>query len=308
MKISQRKKQVIKNSSILNSILGFVIIGVIYFLLDSRGGYNAEAQLKQTNAVNTAINNDQNKSNKIKVPVLIEKIAAGMPIDSAKFVEIEIIESDYSYQYVKSFEELINKKTLSEIAANNPIPVSSLGSDSITKNAVVEEIPAGMRAITVKVDQESAIEGWAQAGNYVDLILIKSFAGTQGATSLEAKVISENIKILSTGGITASQSTEKSTQIPSTVTLLVSQEDALKIKTADSIGKLTFALRGLADKQPTIAKNITQNDFLDHAKKIKTEEEQFKGYAKSSDGKVFVLKGQSRWTVSKDSESPMDIK
>ena len=163
-------------------------------------------------------------------------------------------------------------------------------SNTLDMNAVVEGIPESMRAITVKVDAESAVEGWARSGNYVDVIVIKE----SRLGGPEAKVIAENVKILSAGRVAQGSTAYASSQLPATITVLVTQEDALKIKTAASIGKLTFALRGVADDTPVTAYNMNQKSLLG----AKSEERaKIKGYAKGPDGRKYVLTEKGGWEV-----------
>ena len=163
-------------------------------------------------------------------------------------------------------------------------------SNTLDVNAVVEGIPESMRAITVKVDAESAVEGWARSGNYVDVIVIKE----SRSGGPEAKVIAENVKILSAGRVAQGGTAYASAQLPATITVLVTQEDALKIKTAASIGKLTFALRGVADDTPVVAHNMNQKSLLGGRSEEKAK---IKGYAMGPGGKKYVLTDKGGWVA-----------
>lgn len=142
------------------------------------------------------------------------------------------------------------------------------------------------------MDAESAVEGWARSGNYVDVILVRM--ARDSSSALESAVIAENVRILSAGSSAVPMAGEQTTaHAPSTVTLLTSQEDALKIKTAVNLGKLTFALRGTGDRSPTIARLANQHALL-NAPQARTAEP-YKGKAKGPDGKLYVLDSHSQW-------------
>ena len=95
---------------------------------------------------------------------------------------------------------------------------------------------------------------------------------------------------------------------PKTITLLVSQEDALRIKAATNLGKLTFSLRGQKDLNPTLATTVDQKSLLAGAKPVKdVQSERFKGYARDAEGKLFVLgENNNRWI--RAAQMPAELK
>jgi Flp pilus assembly protein CpaB len=101
-------------------------------------------------------------------------------------------------------------------------------------------IPAGMRAMTVKVDATTAVEGWAGSGAVVDVLLV---------TKDQTKVVAERVKILSAERSVSPVEGGAAPNVPNTVTLLVSQEQCLAINTAIPQGKIAFALRSQRDEQ-----------------------------------------------------------
>ena len=155
------------------------------------------------------------------------------------------------------------------------------------------------------VDAESAVEGWARSGSFVDVILLRMTDNTR--KGLEAKIIAENVKILS-----ANRSTEPiggsttAPRAPTTVTILATQEDALTIKTAASIGKLTFALRGRDDQSPTLVTTMNQQRLLGQSRDVSNQVSSLKGFAKAPDGRVFVLGGDAKWIRSKKIPATFD--
>ena len=163
------------------------------------------------------------------------------------------------------------------------------------ENAVVIFDLAYVSAVRRK-DVESVVEGWAQTGSYVDVILIRR--SPEKDLGMEAKVIAENVKILAAGADASEKSVENATA-PQTVTLLVTQEDALKVRTASSIGKLTFALRGSGDKGPSVSVFMNQRTLLGGSRLInKQKSNAYKGMARGPNGEVYVLQGGSEWVLS----------
>ena len=235
----------------------------------------------------------------VLLPTPTRAIAKGERLSDVPFTPLKWPKSRMTEEYVTDLAVHRESIALAALPKALPIPASAVSKDALDANAVVEGIPDGMRAITVRVDAESAVEGWARSGNFVDVILIRAASGKEGSP-LEAKVIAENVRILSAGqSVQPSRpGVSSAPDAPKTITLLVTQEDALRIKAATNLGKLTFSLRGQKDLNPTMATTIDQKSLLGGAKSSKEapQTERFKGYARDAEGKLFVLgENNQRW-------------
>jgi Flp pilus assembly protein CpaB len=246
----------------------------------------------------------------ISVEVPQRQVRKGERIDQVPFTTIEWPVSGTG-SYINSKAAYQGYFAAADLPAYTPIQVSSIRSSPVDVNIVAGGIPPGYRAITVKVDVESAVEGWAQTGNFVDVILMKQSGDPD--LGIEAKVIAENVKILSAGASAEkSDGAVKSTQAPPTVTLLVTQEDALKVRTAATIGKLTFALRGVGDESPALAVHMSQKNLLGGSRSLQLRKpvEKIKGTAKGPDGVMYILDANSQWiearNIDHDSEQSSD--
>lgn len=234
------------------------------------------------------------------LPVPRRDVAPGETLAEVPFSEVRWPKSAVDDSFVKSQGELKALVATTTLPSGMPVSKRNLSMSESDANAVVESIPDGMRAITVRVDVESAVEGWARTGNYVDVIVIKPGGGSEGG--LESKVIAENVRILSAGRSTAPVGKDaQNTQAPGTVTLLVSQVDALRIKTGASIGRLTFSLRGQGDKTPTLAKQLNQRELLLGSNLQSKTIAKFTGKAVGPDGQGYVLSGDNEWLRASDS-------
>ena len=140
--------------------------------------------------------------------------------------------------------------TTSTLPANLPFFKENLSMTSHALNPVIERIPPGMRAITVKVDATTAVEGWAVSGSVVDVLLVEKDRTT---------VIAEQVQILSAERTVDQGRDIKSPHVPSTVTLLVTQQQALAINTAVPRGRISFALRSKQDEEQWLDKSFTSD-------------------------------------------------
>lgn len=128
---------------------------------------------------------------------------------------------------------------------------------------ITGQLGKGMRALTIAVNLTDSVAGFVEPGDLVDIIYTfdlatKSLeaadvASTQGEGS-ERVAVSETLlaatKILAVDSRVAGSKPEsgKDFAVPSSVTLEVSQKDAQKLLLAQKNGRLTLALRSLADK------------------------------------------------------------
>ena len=109
--------------------------------------------------------------------------------------------------------------------------------------------------------------------------------------------------------LSAGKSAEPSAngRTPATVTVLVDQEHALKVKAAANIGKLTFALRAGGDNTPSLAKRIDQKSLLGNARAMLPRSKSYRGRAKGPDGKIYLLSNQSKKWIKKEVATEKEI-
>jgi Flp pilus assembly protein CpaB len=291
MKTKNKPKR-LKNNNGLNYAILMACCGLltfsVYIIVSAKKSESAQA----SQPVQLSSEDDM-----VLIPTPTRQIAQGEKLGSVEFAMIKWPKSRLNDAYIMDTTLYVESVALTPLPKFLPVPSTAISSEAIDRNAVVEAIPEGMRAITVKVDVESAVEGWAGSGNFVDVILLRS--SQRSENGLEAKVIAENVKILSAGrSANPMSASDTAPRTPATVTLLTTQEDALKIKTASSVGRLTFSLRGRGDALPTNALGLNQKDLLGGSRTIANEEITTRGFATGPDGKTYVLHSDNRWEKS----------
>lgn len=175
----------------------------------------------------------------IKLPVPVDKVPVGTKVSEIKFELVAYPRHQVPEGAVLSVNEVFGMTTTAPLPAGLPLYQRNF-SDTYWRNPVLERIPVGMRAITIRVDATSAVEGWAGSGSIVDVLLVDDIA---------TLVIAERVKVLSAERSVAPVDGSGLPTVPTTVTLLVTQEQALAINTAVPRGKIAFALRGQEDEQ-----------------------------------------------------------
>jgi pilus assembly protein CpaB len=216
----------------------------------------------------------------VDVLVTLQAIESGVALTPSMFRKERLPSENVVPNTISNFDEIRGAFAASYIAAHQPI-----SSDFITMKAPVNQIqaniPEGFRAVALKVDVTSSVEGWARNGAKVDVLLASAINNRPAITT-----IVQNAKVLSAGRNT---NNESSSQVASTVTIMVSVEEAAKIQLASSSGELSLALRG--DEDPVESPdNITVTiDSVLGARPVQTP------FAVPSEGKVTI--GSRRYQI-----------
>lgn len=176
----------------------------------------------------------------ISVPVPIDVVPVGTRVKDIRFKNIAFPRHQVPENALTSFDGYLEAVTTAPLPANLPLFRTNLSHTALANNPVIDGIPQGMRAMTIKVDAMSAVEGWAGSGAIVDVLLV-----AQGAT----RVVAEKVRILSAERSVSPVEGHSAPSVPSTVTLLVTQEQCLAINTAIPLGRIAFALRSRNDEE-----------------------------------------------------------
>jgi pilus assembly protein CpaB len=121
----------------------------------------------------------------------------------------------------------------------------------------------GMRAITVSVSAESGVAGFVFPGDRVDLALTQTIAGDDGGPALYVTdTIVRNLRVLATDQRTTSKNADGKDEVLAfaSVTLEVTPRIAEKITVAQVMGKLSLALRPLADDSAELERAIAAGE------------------------------------------------
>ncbi len=145
------------------------------------------------------------------------------------------------------------------INANEPLLESSIsGSRPIT----AIEIPPGHRAVTITVDARTGVEGFAKPNSRVDVLwTYKAPDGRRRVTTIVPFA-----KVLSVAGATNTEGNKARVQgkDTTTVTLLVTIQQAKKVELARTLGALTLSLVGEQETLVDEGQNaeVTLDDLL----------------------------------------------
>lgn len=257
----------------------------------------------------------QAKQKEIQVEPLNEEVALGTVVLlapttkitkgtklSANFIrEVHWPRDQVPEGAARKLEDINGMFASATLVESQPILRSSLA-PTAPSLGIDDLLTPGMRAVTIKVDATSGVEGWATPGAHVDVLLTFQDAKDGLNTTIVAV---QNAVVLSYGG---SAKTEESDDMDrsasmnnSTATLAVSMQDSLKIQTAIAKGRITLALRSLQEVGPVANSSFKDTDWDQNARHQSNDKRQAvnNGYAKvpGKDGvsRQFVLDNSGKW-------------
>lgn len=142
------------------------------------------------------------------------------------------------------------QKTSSVVGRGVVLPISQ--GEFILPNKLAAEnagaglpslIPPGMRAVSVRVNDTTAVAGFVLPGTRVDVLLT---GNPGGSGEQQTTTVLENVAVIATGQKLERNSTGDPQSAP-VITLLVSPDDAQKLTLASSQGHIQLALRNPLD-------------------------------------------------------------
>jgi pilus assembly protein CpaB len=161
-----------------------------------------------------------------------------------------------------SADEVMGRGVIATIVQNEPILATKLASKEAGAG-LPPIIPAGMRALSVRVNDVVGVAGYVLPGTRVDVVATVN--PTQQQTDVTSKVILTNVQVLASG-TKIEQDTEKGKPIAvSVVTLLVDPSEAERLTLASTEGKIQLALRNPTDKTAPATAGVRPAALLGYA-------------------------------------------
>lgn len=220
----------------------------------------------------------------ITIPVPSKPVQAGTRVKDIQFKTVVYPRQQVPPGAITSIEGVENSVTAVPLPAFVPLFPENFAASGSLRNPIVERIPQGMRAMTIKVDATSAVEGWAGSGARVDVLLV---------TPERTAVVAENVKILSAERSISPVEGTSTPSVPNTVTLLVTQEQCLAINTAVPLGRIAFALRSNEDAD-TWKETSFKPEYL-KAPRQENQQADVSGYVSVDGGKNAFALSNGKW-------------
>lgn len=187
----------------------------------------------------------------VKALTVRQPIKAGTVLKADDIITTNLTPEELPDGLVQEFSQIDGLVTSHDLEAGQPLTLTKF----TNRLGKVEQLPvqAGRRAVSIRVDERTGIEGHAIPGSRVDVVV--TFVDPNG--DLKSIIIADNAKVLSYGGYTKEQErlADNKRPVADTITLDVSEPEALKILTANK-----FALMSLIMRTPEDDKTVDRTE------------------------------------------------
>lgn len=216
------------------------------------------------------------QANQTAVLVAKKDIPRGSPVDETMFTTEIVLNKYVQPQAVTSMDRIAGMLTIAPVSKGEQISLTKLS--NVKNEGVLSEVtPVGKRAITISVDNISALAGMIKAGNYVDVIamLPDAIMTPEGKQVVQTTAISlfQNVLVLAVGQETgtapqarsryAKEGGEKKESSP-LITIALDPKEANLIAYVQEIGKVRLVLRSPADSKVEDLKPANWNALLEY--------------------------------------------
>jgi pilus assembly protein CpaB len=205
-----------------------------------------------------------------QIPVREVTIVERQMVVAAGFVPVGVLLTDKHMKLIpwpanapvpggfEKVEDAVGRGVTSQLVENEPVTESKLAPKD-SGGGLPPNIPSGMRAMSVRVNDVIGVSGFALQGTHVDVIVTVRTANNDTVSRLAVN----NLLVLASGPAydpAAARSGEaKPTNV---VTLAVTPEDAEKLALATSQGSIVLVLRNPLDTVPVETKGVRMNALL----------------------------------------------
>jgi pilus assembly protein CpaB len=157
-----------------------------------------------------------------------------------------------------AIDKVVNRGVIVPVMENEPLAESKLAPVEAGAG-LPPTIPAGMRAISVKVNEVIGVAGFAVPGTRVDVL-----AMVRENSNSMSRIVVGNVQVLTSGTKYDQEQSRKDGKPISTtvVTLAVSPADAERIALAATDGQIVLALRNPLDAAPVQTAGIRLAELM----------------------------------------------
>ncbi|WP_428627145.1 Flp pilus assembly protein CpaB [Sphingopyxis sp.] len=179
----------------------------------------------------------------------------------------ELVEKAYFMKEKTDVNTLVGTVVRYPITAGQPLTQGALVHPD-DRGFLAAALGPGMRAVTVKVSQEQGVAGFVFPGDRVDVLLAQTIEVKEGSAYPDdqiftAETIVRNVRVLATDQRYDAEDETGKTPVRTfgSVTLEATPDLAERIAVAQSMGKLSLALRPLAESSGELEAAIASGEI-----------------------------------------------
>ncbi len=254
------------------SVKKFLPLAVI-FLVAGLSGYMVYNYIKKNSDQLERKYAERDQKNQLDVVVASANLPVGAVASSGTMSIRRIPKTFLPAGYVtpQQADGFFGRKITVAMEAGTPLSSSFIENEVFTPFS--SHIDAGLRALTIPVDEINSISGLLRAGDHLDLYLTASSPYGKQADGRENQVVFpliQNLQVRATGQLTKEETDNRNKLMAdnsnvthdryTTITVSVSQNNAQRLIMAQQVGKLTAVLRNATDE--STARNVVTAQSL----------------------------------------------
>lgn len=230
----------------------------LLFVLGSAAVFGLLAAVSVSRYLSDAQANTRNMNNVVvaKVDIPLGTKVAAEQLSMVQFPSNAIPEGTFD-----NAEKLVGRVTITNVSAREPVTDFKLAPEG-SAGGLSAVIPAGYRAMTVKVDDVIGVAGFLQPGTMVDVLTVIEQPGTMVSGNPISKIVIQNVKVLASGQNLDKPKDEREADAVKAVTLQVTPDQAEKLALASTEGKLRLVLRNGIDQDDEQTKGADKKSLL----------------------------------------------
>ena len=222
------------------SLLFALVVSTVFYTMTNRGSGPA----KQAQASDTK-----------DLVVTTKPLSVGTTVKPGDVKTIRVPVDQFPKGAYAKVEEVLDRPIISNILQDEPVMEGRLAARN-SGAGLAPIIPVGMRAVTVRVTDVSAVAGFVMPGMRVDVLVT---GRPPSATDTITTTVLQNVMVLSSGTTIQPDARGQAMQAPN-VTLLATPEQAEILTLAGNEGRIQLVLRNGndQDQKATTGKTISQ--------------------------------------------------
>jgi pilus assembly protein CpaB len=215
-----------------------------------------------------------------KVSILVAKqnLSMGLFIKEPEkyFEDKEFTKGQEPRKALKTFDEVKDRRLNKALSAEQFVTADDL--DDKAAIGITGQMPKGMRAVALKVNVDTSVGGFVLPNNRVDIVSV-----TRRNEDVQSRIILQNVLVLAVDQ-SSQRPEDKQATLSSTVTVLVTPDQAEKLSLATELGTLRLILRPFGDEEKIATTGATPRN-LTSASDTQAEEQLVSFDARGGKGK-----------------------
>ena len=204
------------------------------------------------------------------VVVAVKSVDRRMMITAQDVKLMELPAASITSGALTRLEETVGKRAKENIYAGEQILASRVAGEK--EGILSYNIPEGKRAVTVNVNEAGEVGDFIRPGDYVDILATFDKYETEDAATKtkyprSTKVILQNIQVLGMGQLLDVPDKPR-TELPRTVTLAVTLEEAEKLVFSEETAVIKMVLRRVGDNGVIRTQGVIREEIMDKGKMV----------------------------------------